>query len=379
MHHIKLYLTAVILIWGCRTNAQEYHTTFDIRVLHPPQLVTIDGKQSAYYELFITNFAADTLAINKLAVFNGLDSTEVLSLTGKELLNQITPVGQLTFERKGVLYPGLSAILYLELSISGGQTISHLSHLLEYSFLPTESGQVRTVSGASVNLLSQSPTVFGPPLKGGPWVALYEPSWERGHRKVIYTVDGQACIPGRFAIDFMLLDEQGKYAKGNNDQITNWYGYGLDVLAVSDGVVIISKDDFPESPTLSDHPKIPAEKATGNYVCLKIDSGKYVFYEHLKPGSLRVKAGQRVEKGEVIASLGFTGQTTGPHLHLHLADRPSPLGAEGLPFVFEQFGSLGTYTDFGLLGKTPWTPNKGNRQFLLLDERPGPNTVVKFD
>lgn len=71
----------------------------------------------------------------------------------------------------------------------------------------------------------------------------------------------------------------------------------------------------------------------------------------MKPKSIKVKTGQKVKKGDAIASLGFTGQTTGPHLHFHEADADSPLGAEGIPFVFEQFEILGSYADFGILAK----------------------------
>src|SRR3546814_7386768 len=69
---------------------------------------------------------------------------------------------------------------------------------------------------------------------------------------------------------------------------------------------------------------------SGNACALDLGDGRHAFYEHLKPGSIRVVPGQRVRRGEVIAELGFTGDSTGPHLHFHVADAPSPLGAEGL-------------------------------------------------
>ena len=55
--------------------------------------------------------------------------------------------------------------------------------------------------------------------------------------------------------------------------------------------------------------------------------------EKLQPGSLRVKAGQRVRRGDVLGLLGNSGNSTGPHLHFQVMDGPSPLGAEGLPYV----------------------------------------------
>lgn len=109
-----------------------------------------------------------------------------------------------------------------------------------------------------------------------------------------------------------------------------------------------------------------------------MNNGLFAFYEHLKPGSVKVKPGQRIRKGQVIAQVGFTGQTTGPHLHFHVADRNEPLGAEGVPFVFEQFILLGSYGNFEDFGKRRWDAPDGEDNTTKRKERPGPNSVIKF-
>lgn len=157
-----------------------------------------------------------------------------------------------------------------------------------------------------------------------------------------------------------------------------WLGYGADVLAVADGIVAATRHDMKESATIAAHPKHSAEDATGNYIAIDLGGGRYAFYEHLQPGSLRVRRGERVRRGQVIGALGFTGQSTGPHLHFHVADANSPLGAEGIPYVFEQFEWLGTYEKIEALGRQRWTPLGGTTAARRAAERPASNVVIRF-
>ena len=82
---------------------------------------------------------------------------------------------------------------------------------------------------------------------------------------------------------------------------------------------------------------VTIRQADGNYVILALGRGRYAFYAHLKPGSLRVERGDRVRAGDVLGLLGNSGSSTGPHLHFHVMNRPSALAADGLPYVFDRF------------------------------------------
>jgi murein DD-endopeptidase MepM/ murein hydrolase activator NlpD len=70
---------------------------------------------------------------------------------------------------------------------------------------------------------------------------------------------------------------------------------------------------------------------------LDLGLNKYAFYAHLQKGSLLVKKGDHVRRGQVLALLGNTGNTSAPHLRLHLMHGISVLGSSGLPYVTDGF------------------------------------------
>lgn len=378
----KISLTAIVagllLFSGATLHGQSYQPSLDMRILYPTDPVMIGGMRMLYYELVLTNFASDTIAIHSIRVVTGRDSVVVASFTREDLRNRFAYVHTVVDPNADplLLRPGSTGILYIEIPVD--KVAQPIGHVLEGSVLSKGKRSLIRIQDEHRLVNDHNPIILGTPLRGGPWVAIYDPAWVRGHRRVIYTTSGKARIPGRFAIDFMLVNDNGKYTSENEDVIANWFGYGADVLAVADGDVVMVRGDFQESKTISKHPAVPAEKATGNYIVLDIGHNHFAFYEHLKPGSIRVRVGQKIRKGEVIASLGFTGQTTGPHLHFHIADGNAPLGAEGIPFVFESFNQLGVYHDLSKMGQFRWDSLEGSVSKKILNERPVPNAVILF-
>jgi murein DD-endopeptidase MepM/ murein hydrolase activator NlpD len=112
---------------------------------------------------------------------------------------------------------------------------------------------------------------------------------------------------------------------------------------VADGIVAATKDSIPENVPGANSRAVPItlETVGGNHVIVDMGNGRYAFYAHLQPGSLRVKKGDRVRRGQVLGLVGNSGNSTEPHLHFHLSDSPSPLGSEGVPYVHEQFEVVG--------------------------------------
>lgn len=368
--------TFFLFIGGIAVAAPPLHSSFDLQVPLAPSPVPIAGETQLVYELHLTNMAGQALTLTRAQVL-GADGGRVLAdLQDAELDAHLGRPGLPAAEAtRSTLAAGMHAVLYLEVA-PGGRVPRALRHRLYYTIADT--GGKASVEGALVAIDPEPQLVLGPPLRGGPWAAIHHPAWPRGHRRMIYAVDGRARIPGRYAIDWILLDNDGHLAHGDDDRTDAWYGYGADVLAVADSVVAATRDDVPESASIAAHPRNALEDATGNYIALDLGRGRFAFYEHLKPGSVRVAVGERVRRGQVLASLGFTGDSTGPHLHFHVADANSPLGAEGVPYVLDRFEWLGRYGSLDDFGKKPWQPNDPAVPVPRKHERPAPNSVIRF-
>jgi murein DD-endopeptidase MepM/ murein hydrolase activator NlpD len=70
----------------------------------------------------------------------------------------------------------------------------------------------------------------------------------------------------------------------------------------------------------------------GNHLIIDLGDGTFAGYAHLRRGSLLVGPGDRVSAGQQIAEVGNTGNTSEPHLHFQLMDRPRPTAAAGIPW-----------------------------------------------
>jgi len=79
------------------------------------------------------------------------------------------------------------------------------------------------------------------------------------------------------------------------------------------------------------------EQADGNAVILDLGGGNYALYAHLKPGSVKVHAGDKVTPGQVLGLVGNSGNTIAPHLHFQVMSSPLSLASNGLPYEINSF------------------------------------------
>lgn len=94
----------------------------------------------------------------------------------------------------------------------------------------------------------------------------------------------------------------------------------------------------------------------GNHIILKMSGREiYALFAHCRTQSVRVQEGEEVTLGQQLAEVGHSGNSTAPHLHFHLMDKPNILEAKGLPCSFREYEALhdGVWTKVhaGLPGK----------------------------
>lgn len=346
--------------------------SIDVTFRLAPVTFSQGGRTQLVHELHITNFQQGDASLRAVAVHDA-DGRELARYADSELARRITRPGfRNDYATPLIVGPGTRAIVHLWfVAPPEVPVVGRIAYTVDLDI--TRNGeQVPTqVTSRAVPVTHASAIEIDAPLRGGPWIAIYDPLLKGGHRTAMYTLNGRVSIPGRFAIDFIALPPDGALPP---QRAADANGFGADVLAVGDGTVAIAVDGVVDATP----PPITLELAPGNHVAIDLGGNRFAFYEHLRRGSVRVKAGDKVTRGQVIAQLGSSGSSSiGPHLHFHLADAAATLAAEGVPFVFRQFADTGKFASLNaLVSGERWLPAGSARTHRA--QRPDPVSVIHF-
>ncbi|HTF97011.1 MAG TPA: M23 family metallopeptidase [Cellvibrio sp.] len=173
------------------------------------------------------------------------------------------------------------------------------------------------------------------------------------------------------------LKTNGADNKVNSNHII----YGAKIRAMEDGTVVNCWRNAPENTPGSNHAKVTEGYIAyaGNYLYVRHDDGNYALYAHAQPGSIPtnlcpknatysstakpgyvlnsdgwVSSGARITKGQVLGLVGNVGNSSGPHLHVHMQT------SDNLPVAMEfDHGQTTPFTNETAAVNATWTLLKG--------------------
>ena len=181
---------------------------------------------------------------------------------------------------------------------------------------------------------SAHPLTLDSPLRGGRFTLT------EGGGPAVNRWAQESLLPGagraqRYAVDLVQLGEgdqwRGRRALGLAPASNERYAiHGHPVLSPCDGVVVTAVDGLPDHGPFESGASHPE----GNHIA--IDTGRaLVVLSWLRQDSVRVRRGQHLTTGTLIAAVGNSGDGSEPSLHLRAetrASRPVPGTGSGLPF-----------------------------------------------
>lgn len=306
-----------------------------------------DGLMHLAFAMQFTNVWNQPVTIQSVEVVDPAKSYKptgkyrVLSIkdedvTGMVKLSSLPPTlnkASYSFKTAG----GESGVMFFDVTYAGSHEVPCTIALRVRAIQPENKHLPESaVASPPLKVSMQAAIVLSPPFKGDGWVDGNGCCLEIGaHRFVTNPMNGTLHPAEQFAIDWIKVDGQGKAFRTNGKKSEDWLCYGTEVLAVAAGTVVEAMRDLPNQPPGVAPTNLTIPEIAGNHVILDLGGGRYAMYAHLAPGSVTVHVGDQVRAGDKLGLLGNSGNTTGPHLHFQISDRPSTLDTTSLPFVFE--------------------------------------------
>jgi murein DD-endopeptidase len=314
----------------------------DIVIPVAPTAFKADGKWHVAYELHVSNLGKWACELTRVDILDTNGGQKPLaSFSGAELDGMFVHFGG-DDAQKSKIGPTQFAVVYMWATFDNLEAVpASIRERVTAKIGDYPEGFSIDTPATPVD--KKPVVVIGAPLTGDEWVAANGPSNTSGHRRALIPVNGRAYISQRFAIDWVELYPDGKTYQGDPADNKNYRAYGHEIHAVADGIVTETKDGLPQNTPGAKSLAIPITLETigGNHVITDMGNGLYAFYAHMQPGTLRVKVGDKVHRGQVLGLLGNTGNSSEPHLHFDICNASSMLACEGFPYAFASFEVVG--------------------------------------
>ena len=208
---------------------------------------------------------------------------------------------------------------------------AHIPARLVHRFALSPSNDQR---GAETRVGLSGPVQLGPPLRGGGLFAGNGCCSTSGHARQTIPGEDLPFIPQRYAIDFLQLQDGSPFG-GDPTKNESYFIFGDEVIAAGPGRMVATRDGMPEN-TPPDQPVTDFEGAGGNFVLVDMGGDLRL----LRPPAHRQRASGRRRPGAARRGARTRRQHRGvvrAPPPLHVADRPSPLFSQGVPYVFRDF------------------------------------------
>ncbi len=356
----KLLLLSMVLfaifITACSNSSDNLHDQ-RIRIAFHDVPYQTEKYLRIGYTLETWEYEKDGLELQQIKVLDA-DTKEELFIIDKNNMpkiykNPLTSSPYFVFDILTDYY--LSIQLPIPLGTTPPRNVSH-----RFILKNTADNSELAIEGAVFSpRTNEAPLVIASPLKGENLYYLNQ-STMGYHFYVLMFMNGKIFKPERYAIDTSeIKSDLTTYLKGDPKVNTSYFNYGRTLYAVADGKVVHIQDGRPEkSGDAKDVTLKSADEYAGNYLVLDIGGGRYAYYCHCIPNSFLVRVGDGVKEGDPIAQLGNSGNSTGPHLHFHIADGPEIWTSNGLPFVLKKYTKTGIFIEPGpgtLMPHEPFT------------------------
>lgn len=280
------------------------------------------GSTTLGIEVTFTGTAADLAATISIPE-QGLDDHPLTDVR----FEAERPIGELVDERAlplgpsmgsssyGAVYEWGDMLLVINSGFNADMLVSGLTPVMQVPLPPDPAAEVDVA------------TTFRLPFDGA-WMVIWGGESE--------FLNYHSPVPQqRYAHDIVIWRDGATYS-GGGTRNEDYHCYGQPQYAPADGTIVTVVDEYPDAT-----PGVMLEAGSdvhpaGNHIVIEVADGEYVVMAHFIPGSIAVSEGDTVSAGDLVGLTGNSGNSSEPHVHIHLqsgADMMDP-DTIGLPMEF---------------------------------------------